>query len=76
VQTNREHEGPQVSDLVVEQTDPLFQAGHAGSIPVTRSKRLTSANAESHHVTLKSGTSQSATDLLIAERERGIPKGH
>ncbi len=59
----------QVSDLAADETDPPFQAGHAGSIPVTRSKALTSTNAEPLGEPLKSGTSHPGFGGSFAERD-------
>ena len=61
----------QVNATIGPDNQLSFQAGHAGSIPVTRSKSLTSTNADCRHETLKSGTSPSGSDRLFAERGRG-----
>ena len=74
--TNPEHEGPQVTGLPAADPAPTFQAGHAGSIPVTRSRYLTSANAKG----APPGTAFADITFhvrgFIAERERGIANGH
>ena len=64
--TDPEHEGQQVTDSAGQDPAPPFQAGHAGSIPVTRSKPLTSTNSGNRSGGAESTTSHFASTTLRA----------
>ena len=79
MQTNPEHEGQQVRDLADQDPAPPFQAGHAGSIPVTRSSSLTSTNLQGNYRSPESATSHfvsTHTWPSVGVEYREDTKGH